>query len=131
MLASAAQFQLFKPSVPLDFFVQTNPIQSHLCLFHRLHIFTLADNCTSVPATKYHSLTHFPCSPKPLSRSQTLASFTLLHDVPGKHHSHFTAEDTNIKKSTHLIKLRRKRKKKKKICELTLVINRNRVKDKN
>lgn len=85
MLVSAAQFQLFKPSVPLGFFAQTNPIQSYLHLFHRLHIFILADTCTSVPATKYQSLTHLPCSAEPLSKSQTLASFTLLHDVPGKH----------------------------------------------
>lgn len=65
MLVSTVKFQLFKPSVPLDFLVQTNPIQSHSCLFSCLHIFILADSCTSMPTTKYQSLTHFPYSPGP------------------------------------------------------------------
>jgi len=63
--AQSRQFQLFKPSAPLDPFIQTNPIQSHLCLSSCLYIFILADNCTSVPATNVsHSRTfHAPPAP--------------------------------------------------------------------
>lgn len=66
--------------------------------------------------------------PRPLSKSQALTSFALLHDLPGKHESRFTAEDTDIKKSL-LTCLNRGGKK---LSELTLVvINKNTVKEKN
>lgn len=62
--AQSRQFWLFKPSAPLDPFIQTNPIQSHSCL-SSLYNFILAGKCTSVPATNIsHSLT-FRAPPAP------------------------------------------------------------------